>query len=276
MGCSGSYGALTASFGRGSLGVDTQTSERAMWKCFLMRRTTLIFVFATAFAVSSCAFIRARENDKLSLAWYGLVRNASSTNPIERPLTDGAAVLPGEGIQLFVSVKPAAFLYVIHQSPTGLLTVWWPSESSGFNAYAEGERVLTLPARGKVHVLDPAQGIEAVYLIAAFKPVNRVDNLTKEIRWLLGAAQALGSGVPENRVNDIRPRGMVWKIGGTTPIQLAGERIPLASNVRSIGTMSGPSARAENDSGRVDSVVPERIRGGEVVARVVRIHRRIR
>ena len=223
----------------------------------------------------SCGAMRARDNDKLTIVWYGLVRNASTVNPVDRMLRDGATVSPGEGIQLFVSVKPAAFLYVIHQSPTGLLTVWWPSQSSGFNAYLEKERVLTLPARGKIHVLGAAQGTEAVYLIAAFKPVTRVDKLTKEIQWLFASAQAFGSGVPARQVKQMLPRGLVWRLDANTPVGLTDQRVPVATTVRCIGRIAG-GGTATSTSDSQNTVIPEQIRGGDVVARVIRFQRQLR
>jgi hypothetical protein len=243
-----------------------------------MRRIALLFAACCLSGLAlSCAALRAQNNDKLSLVWYGVIRNASVANPSSRPLVDSAFVMPGEGLQLFLSVKPAAFVYVIHQSPSGELTAWWPSQASGFNAFLEGERVLTLPARGRLYSLQPSQGIDAIYLIASFKPINTVEKLTREIHWLFAAAQAYGTGVPDRQVRESLPKRLTWRITKYAPIKLTSQRIPIATTVKCIGNPTSAAREVvETTDGARNEISPEQIRGGDVVARVIRLYRRTR
>jgi len=214
----------------------------------------------------------------LTLVWYGLARQGTFQNSTYVPFTDSVTLATNEGVQLFLTVKPSAYVYVLHQTTAGEFAVWWPTEAEGFNAYLEAGRVQTLPSRGRVYTMELARGTEAVYIIAAQKPIGEATKLTRELQWLFASAQALAAGVPEKRIKENLPRNLQWKLDLRNPglIRVVDHRIPVATTVQSIGQVhTGEERLITTAEGDTYTVRTEQLRGNDVVARVVRIHRTV-
>lgn len=234
-------------------------------------------VMLAALIVSSCAGpLQMRQKTPLTLVWYGLARHTASPHPTYVPLEDGVELATGDGIQLFLTVEPDAFVYVLHQTASGGFALFWPTEEAKFNARMESGRVQTLPSRGRVFTLDFARGVEALYLIASREPINSVDQLTREMRALFAVAQALAVEVPADRIRESMPPKMVWELDlkRPVPIALVDQHIPVGASVRSIGEWRrGSEQLVTTAEGGHYSVRAERLTGDKVVARVVRLNR---
>lgn len=210
------------------------------------------------------------------MVWYGLARREIGDSTKYVPLDDGVSLGTGDGIQIFMSLRPSAYVYVLHQTTSGQFVVLWPVESERFNAYLEGGRVQTLPSRGRVYTLQPGQGTGAIYLIATDEPIIQVDALVREIRWLFASAQALAAEVPAGRIREMLPGDLRWRLDLRNPprIRVVDQAIPVATTVRSIGELRvGQEQFVTTAEGFTYGVRAEQIDGKKLVARVIRLHR---
>lgn len=241
-----------------------------------VRRAVLFSTCAAFFLCSACSGPISLRQQPLTLIWYGLARQGNFQNPTYVPLRDGVTLATNEGIQIFLTVKPSAYLYVLHQTTSGQFAVLWPVEAEGFNAYVEGGRVQTLPSRGRVYTMHLARGTEAIYIIASRKPIPDVDRLHTELRCLFTSAQAIAAGVPGGRIREALPRDLAWKLNqrNPVPIRVGDQHIPVGTTVESIGEVRLSSERfITTAEGGTYAVRPEQLRGRNVVARIVRIRR---
>lgn len=244
----------------------------------LARRLLLAIAAFSACVWSGCVGIVPWRTPPLTLVWYGVTRQVGTLYPTYGELRDGTELATDDGVQLFLTVKPSAYVYVLHQTAAGQFAVWWPTETGGFNALAEEGRVQTLPSRGRAFTMEIARGIEAIYIIASRKPVNTVDQLTRELQWLFVTAQAIAAEVPQGTIRTTIPPNLQWKLDlkNPDPVVLVDQHLPVATTVRAIGNLR----RAEQQwvttaEGGTYVVQAERLQGRDVVARVIRIRRKI-
>lgn len=227
---------------------------------------------------SGCAGIMPWKKPPLTLVWYGLARQGASLYPTYHELEDGVTLATGDGVQLFLTIRPSAYLYVLHQTAAGEFALWWPAETHGFNAMAEEGRVQTLPSRGRVYTMEVARGTEAIYIIAARKPINTVDKLTRELRWLFVTTQALAADVPPSRIREIVPRNLEWEVdlADPNPVAVVDQRVPIATTVKAIGALRKSEEQwVSTAEGGTYVVQAEQLYGKDVIARVIRVHRTI-
>jgi hypothetical protein len=212
----------------------------------------------------------------LTLIWYGLARKGAFQHPTYVPLTDGVTLAADDGVQIFLTVEPSAYVYMLHQTTTDQFAVLWPTPQAGFGAFMESGRIQTLPARGRVYNMGMAQGTEAIYIVASLEPIESTDQLLIELRSLFTAAQALALGVPGRRVRESLPDDLVWKldIPNPPPVSLVDQYIGVATTVQSIGRKNAGAEQvvttAEGGHYRVSA---EHLAGDRVVARVIRLRR---
>ncbi len=235
-------------------------------------------VLATAFGGCGAAK-KLGGGDPLTLVWYGLAHQGPFGDPTYVPLREGVTLAGDEGVQLYLSVRPDAYLYVLHQKVDGTFVVMHPTQQSGFNALMPEGRVRTLPGRGFVYRMEIARGTEAIYIIAARKPIETVDGLTREMRILFVSAQSLATEIPADRIRAAIPENVTWELDldDPPPIALTDQSIPLATSVASIGAVESASRQivttAGGDTYGVDA---EKVTGDKVVARVIRLRRIVR
>jgi hypothetical protein len=240
-------------------------------------RPAFVVTLAALFLLTACAGpLQLRQKTPLTLVWYGLARQAAVQHPTYVPLEDGVELATGDGVQLFLTVEPDAFVYILHQTATGDFALFWPTEEAKFNAHMESGRVQTLPSRGRVYTLDFARGVEALYVIASREPIDSVEQLTWEMRALFAVAQAIAVEVPPERIRESMPPKMAWELNlkQPVPIALVDQHIPVGASVRSIGEWRrGSEQIVTTVEGGHYSVRAERLTGDKVVARVVRLNR---
>jgi hypothetical protein len=226
--------------------------------------------------VSGCTSMARRFSTPVTLVWYGLARQGTFEKPTYVPLSDSVTLATGEGIQLFLSVQPSAYLYVLYQKESGEFAVMWPKLELNFNAHLKSGYVQTLPARGHVYTMGRARGLEAIYLIASLKPVESVSALTREMRVLFASAQALATGVPKRRISESLPDEVTWKLdlSDRGQITLDDAYLKFGTSVKTIGrTSRGREQITTTAEGDTYALRPEYITGEDIVARIVRIRR---
>jgi hypothetical protein len=248
----------------------TRTVSAVLYRCLAL------LVCASSIVWGGCAGSLPFQKKPLTLVWYGLARQSVFANTTYVPLVDEVTLATNDGIQLFVSVSPEAYIYAFHQTTGGEFAVLWPSAERRFDARLQDGRVQTIPSRGRVYPLPLARGTEAVYLIAARKPAADVQQLMREMRWLFASAQALEAGVPGSDIRRDAPDGVEWGLNTRSParIDVVDHYIRIGTTVRNIGErrVAGEQIVSTAEGGTY-SVRAEQLTGNDVVARVVRIHR---
>jgi len=231
---------------------------------------------ALALVWTACAGPFSLRSRPLTFVWYGLAKQTSFNDIAYVALEDGVTLATNDGIQLFMSVRPDAYVYVFHQTTTGHLAVLWPTAQRSFNAQLKDGRVQTIPSRGRVYALPLARGTEAIYLIAAKKSIDDAGTLVKELQWLFASAQAIATGIPAEQIRRDSPSGLKWKLdaGDPVPIAIVDGHIPIGTTVQCIGERRLADEHVISTAeGGTYAVRAEQISGDEVVARIVRVHR---
>ena len=245
---------------------------------FLLRTVRVLLIGAVlAAGLTGCALLgKGGGGSDLTLVWYGVARQGAFTDPTYASIEDNVTLATNEGVQLFVSVQPSAYLYVLHQKVSGEIAVLWPKENQNFNALLQDGRVQILPSPRHIYNMELARGTEAFYLIAAKEPIETIQQLTTEMRCLFVSAQSVAAGVPADQIRRSLPEDLKWALHWRDPgpVEVVDHRIPVGTTVSCVGSREAGSQQVITTSqGDTYPVTAERITGKNVVARVIRVRR---
>ncbi len=144
----------------------------------------VLVVLVAIAAVGVASRMLARKIDvrplpPMRLAWSTFGQRNDAGRWTEFPVREGSTI---SGDQLRVAFSPSAdgHAYVIGRDIRGNLNVLFPARSVRAESRVVAGRVYQAPADGSWLTVDEASGVERIYVIASYDPIENLESLVDE------------------------------------------------------------------------------------------------
>ncbi|MEK6755076.1 MAG: DUF4384 domain-containing protein [Bacteroidota bacterium] len=178
-------------------------------------------------AVVSCAIAFAQEKTNVSFEWAFGTLSGSGADAKLVTITRDTTLASGDELKLMVKLKQECFVYVIHESPTGEISLKFPYDLKQFTTDYKVGKNYYIPKGRPWFKLDANVGRETFYLLASAERLLDLEALTSKYK----DADASGRpAVAKEIVAEIRNVRKHYKTFTT----FAERPISIGGNVRSL------------------------------------------
>jgi hypothetical protein len=117
----------------------------------------------------------------LALYWSGFGQRLDAGRWVEFPVQNEGRVTGGDRIQMVFSASADGFAYVLGRTVAGEVEVLFPSTSrAAADSHVRAGHVYQAPADGSWFSLDGQRGIEALYIVVSYDPIDNLEALVEE------------------------------------------------------------------------------------------------
>ena len=164
----------------------------------------------------------AAPKDNVQYKWAFVARSGGEGKHRLGVITRDTSARSEDEFKMFVNVEKMAYVYVIHKSSDGELSVLFPYDSSTFGADFKTDKNYYIPKGREWFTLDKNTGPETFYLLASSE---RLTDLEKTLH-LHSAAEAgkraEAATMVVNEIKDIKKRFRTFSTTSERPISIAG------------------------------------------------------
>lgn len=130
------------------------------------------------------------------------IKSDSSQSYQQTPLQEGGVMYSGQEYQIHLTPAQDCYLYGINVDSHGQVFPLIPNPEGMSDNYLRANQTYVLPAPGKYYQLDNNTGLEKIYLLASYDPMQDVDYLIQQSQ-SQNAAVLLDSAVRTRGISGI-------------------------------------------------------------------------
>jgi hypothetical protein len=162
---------------------DRRLMRQAKWVGWMVAAILVVVVgFPTVQAISK---MLARKPPPaplppLVLYWSGFGQRLDDGRWVEFPIEDGAAMLGGDQVRLVFSPGGDGFAYVIARDVRGEIAVLFPARTLASDSRVLAGELYEAPVDGSWFAPEDSGGVQALYVIASYDPVENLESLVEE------------------------------------------------------------------------------------------------
>ena len=178
-------------------------------------------------AAVSCAIAVAQEKSNVSFEWAFATLSGSGADTKLVSIARDTTLASGDELKMMVKLKEECFVYVIHESPSGEISLKFPYELKQFTTDYKTGKNYYIPKGRTWFKLDTNVGRETIYLLASSERLLDLEALVSKYK---DAAAAGKSALAKEVVAEIRNVRKHYKTFTT----FAERPISIGGNVRSL------------------------------------------
>jgi hypothetical protein len=162
---------------------DRRQMRFAKW-AFAIAGLAIVTVFAVKLAIAIPKWLARpaalRPLPPMALYWSAWNQRADGGRWVDVPLQDGATVRAGDRIRLAFSPSSDGFAYALGRDARGDVSVLYPGMTLRGAAGVRAGQVYEAPPHNTWFTVDPQAGLQVVYLLASYDPIENLEELVEE------------------------------------------------------------------------------------------------
>jgi hypothetical protein len=191
-----------------------------------MRRLILLAVVLLA------SLVGAQEKPNVNFEWAFATLSTAGTESTLVPIVRDTTLHSGDQLKMMVRLKTDCFVYVIHESPAGEMSLRFPYDLKQFATDYKVGKNYYIPKGRDWFKLDNNTGFETFYVVASGRRLLDLEVLLSKYKEADGSKKP---AVAKDIVTEIRSVRKHFKTFTT----LAERPISIGGNVRGLGKESG-------------------------------------
>jgi hypothetical protein len=166
----------------------SEVEDRRLMRTARQATLAVGFIFAAviaSFAVPALVAIWNRPAPKpplppFTVYWSAFGQRFGDGRWAEFPLSDGSQVVSGDQVRIVFSPSADGFAYVVSQDRRGGISVLYPTYTMSGASHVRAGGVYGIPAGSNWITIDDQPGLDTIYLLAGYDPLENVEELVDE------------------------------------------------------------------------------------------------
>jgi len=171
-----------------TLSSDATVEERRLMReakrVFLVAGLAILAVIAVEIARALPRMLAPKIDERplppLALYWCGFGQRFDNGRWVEFVLKDGSPVFGGDRLKLFFSPSADGFAYAVSRDVVGGVSVLFPKAAYEADSRVRAGELYEAPDEAGWFALDEQTGLDTIYVLASYDPLENLEELVKE------------------------------------------------------------------------------------------------
>jgi hypothetical protein len=187
-----------------------------------MRRLTLVA------AVLMTSFAAAQQKPNVSFEWAFATLSAAGKEYTLIPIVRDTTLRTGDQLKMMVKLKTDCFVYVLHENPTGEISLRFPYDLKQFTTDYKVGKNYFIPKGRDWFKLDTNTGLETFYVVASGRRLLDLEVLLSKYNDADGSKKPAAAKDILAEIRNVRKSFKTFTTLAERPISIGG-------NVRGLG-----------------------------------------
>lgn len=183
---------------------------------------TIPFICSLVIFTSHSASAEQGKGEDVRFSWAFAALQPSGSGERVQPITQDQTLKSGDKVKMLLELNQKCFVYVIHHSPQGEITLLFPYKLDQFTTDYEVRQKYYIPKGNAWFQLDEHPGRESFYLLASDKRLSMLESLLGRYESALPADRTDLSKQILAEIHEIRKRNHELSSPAERPVTIGG------------------------------------------------------